>query len=165
MEQSDRNWTCADLCDAHGDNISYPDSFAFRHFSKKQKFFGKIRTVSCIDDNSEVKQILSEDGEGCVLVVDGNGSMRRALMGDMIAAEATKNKWSGVVINGAIRDSVEIGGMDSLGVVALGTNPRKSEKRDIGTKDSVVSFNGVTFRPNDWIYVDQDGFVVSRSKL
>jgi len=160
------DWSCADICDAKGDDgVLYPDSFPFRHFSKCSKFFGQIRTVSCFEDNSRVKEILATEGKGYVLVVDGQASQKRALLGDLIAGSAVTNNWSGVLINGAIRDAHAVSMMEHLGVVALGTNPRKSERKGQGLVDVDVTFNEVTFRPADWIYVDTDGFIVSRSKL
>ena len=164
---TDGEWSCADICDKYENDrdVSYPDSIQFRHYTSKRKFWGQIRTVSCIDDNSKIKEILTTDGKGMILVVDGNASMRRALMGDMIAESAIKNNWEAVVINGVIRDSEIIAGFDSLGVYALGTNPRKTERRGLGMIDVPLTFNGVTFRPNEWIYVDCDGFIVSRKQL
>ena len=160
-------WSCADICDKYEDDrdVSYPESIPFRHFTSMTKFWGKIRTVSCLDDNSKVKEILSTDGKGMILVVDGSASMRRALMGDLIADSAIKNNWKAVVINGVIRDSDVISGLDSLGIYALGTNPRKTDRRNLGIIDVPVTFAGVTCRPNEWIYVDHDGFIVSRKQL
>ena len=164
---TDGEWSCADICDKYGDDkdLSYPDSFSFRHFSGLRKFFGQIRTVSCLDDNSKVKEILSTDGKGMILIVDGNASLRRALMGDLMADAAVKNNWKGIIINGAIRDSPQIARLETFGVLALGTNPRKTERRDLGSIDVPITFNNVTFRPNDWIYVDEDGFISSRKQL
>ena len=164
---TDGEWSCADICDKFGDDkdLSYPDSFPFRHYSPLNKFFGQVRTVSCLDDNSKVKEILATEGNGMILVVDGNASLRRALMGDLIADSAVKNNWKGVIINGAIRDSSQMRNFKSLGILALGTNPRKTERRNLGIIDAPVSFSGVNIRPNDWIYVDLDGFIVSRRQL
>ena len=107
---------------------------------------------------------LEEPGLGRVLVVDGGGSRRCALLGDNIAAMAVENGWSGVVINGCIRDSLDISKME-LGVKALATHPLKSSKRDPGLKGVSVSFAGVTVRPGDWVYADGDGVLVSREEL
>jgi regulator of ribonuclease activity A len=162
---SESRWSCADICDALGDLVTYPESFPFQHFTEKKKFFGRIKTVKCFEDNSKVKEYLAIDGTGCVLIVDGDGSTRRALLGDMIAGSAERNNWNGIIINGVIRDSLALSKMNRLGVVALGTNPRKSEKKGIGSKDIQVRFHGVEFTPDHWVYVDHDGFVVSRSEL
>lgn len=99
-----------------------------------------------------------------VLVVDGGGSKRRALLGDNVAATAFKNNWSGIIIYGCVRDVVELERID-VGIKALGSIPRKTEKKNVGTRDVPVSFGGVTFRPNDYVYADRDGIVVSNRKL
>lgn len=132
-----------------------------RSFGLRRAFDGKIRTVRCHEDNALLKSVLSTPGEGAVLVVDGGGSLNRALMGDMIAALAVENGWAGVVINGAIRDSVAIDGLD-LGVKALGTNPRKSTKLATGEADVTVSFGGVDFAVGAHLYSDEDGILVER---
>jgi regulator of ribonuclease activity A len=159
------SWSCADLCDRHGENVLYCNSFPLRHFSKLRRFFGQIQTVRCHDDNSRVKEILATPGEGRVLVVDGAGSLARALMGDLIAESASKNDWRGVIINGVIRDSVAISQLESLGVCALGTNPRKSDRKGAGTIGESVNFMGLQFVPGDWIHVDEDGVIVSSHEL
>ena len=158
-------WSCADLCDKYGDSVSYCESFPFKHFSKKTRFSGQIVTVKCFEDNSRVKELLATPGDGKVLVVDGQGSHRRALMGDLIAESAIKNHWSGVIINGAIRDSVAIRPLEVLGVCALGTNPRKSDRKGAGTTGEVVHFCGIDFKPGDYVYVDDDGIIVSNGSL
>src|SRR5690606_1583849 len=115
-----------------------------RSFGGITQFEGPIRTVRCFQDNALVKQILQTPGERAVLVVDGAGSLETALMGDMIAQSAVDAGWAGVIIHGCIRDSVAIGRM-SLGVKALGTNPRKSTKTGVGEIDAPVQFSGVVF--------------------
>ncbi len=106
------------------------------------------------------RQLLGEPGDGSVIVVDGGGSTAVALMGDMLAARARDNGWAGVIINGAIRDSAEIAGID-IGVKALGVNPAKSKKTGEGDLDVVLEFGGARFRPGDWVYCDEDGVLVS----
>lgn len=133
----------------------------FRSFGLRRAFDGPIRTVRCFEDNALVKQVLSAPGDGAVLVVDGGASLERALMGDMIAELAVENGWTGVVINGAIRDSVAIDGLD-LGVKALGTNPRKSTKLATGEVDVDLEFGGVVFRVGAHLYSDEDGILVER---
>lgn len=136
----------------------------FRDFGARQRFHGPIRTVECFEDNVVFRQLLNEPGDGAVIVVDGQGSTARALMGDMLAARAASNGWAGVIINGVIRDSAEIAGID-LGVKALGVNPAKSAKKGAGRIDVPVEFGGVTFRPGDWIYCDEDGVLVSPRQI
>ncbi|MBV1776405.1 ribonuclease E activity regulator RraA [Burkholderiaceae bacterium DAT-1] len=147
----------SDLMDAFPDAPSC--DLQFRPFGQKRAFGGKIRTARILGDNALVKQILATPGDGCVLVVDGGGSLHSALMGDMIGASAVKNGWVGVIINGAVRDAVALDQLD-LGVKALGTNPRKSDKRGDGAADVAVHFGGVTFTPGHYVYSDEDGIVV-----
>jgi regulator of ribonuclease activity A len=150
----------ADLYDELEEGIqSLP--LQLRSFGRRRAFDGKIRTVRCHEDNALLKSVLSTPGGGAVLVVDGGGSLNRALMGDMIAALAVENGWVGVVINGAIRDSVAIDGLD-LGVKALGTNPRKSTKLSTGEADVTLSFGGVDFAVGAHLYRDEDGILVER---
>eukprot|EP00884_Botryococcus_braunii_P004245 jgi/Botrbrau1/13821/Bobra.0056s0063.1 len=136
----------------------------FRDFGGNLRFSGKISTVKCFENNPLVRKALEEQGSGRVLVVDGGASLRCALLGDNIAEMAYKNGWSGIVINGCIRDSEDIGKMP-LGVKALNTYPLKSSKRDLGLRDIPVTFAGTTFRPGDWLYADKDGILVSPEEL
>ncbi|HLU95285.1 MAG TPA: ribonuclease E activity regulator RraA [Thermobifida alba] len=156
-------FTTADLIDAHGDELASCET-QFRQFGGVRTFFGRIRTVKCHEDNALVKEVLNQPGEGRVLVVDGGGSLRSALMGDMIAAAAERNGWAGVVINGAVRDVAELAAL-SLGVKALGSNPRKSAKAGAGVVDGPVAFGQVVFTPGAWLYSDEDGIVVSDREL
>ncbi len=150
----------ADLYDEREEDIqSLP--LQLRSFGLRRAFDGPIRTVRCHEDNALLKSVLSTPGDGAVLVVDGGGSLQRALMGDLIAALAVANGWTGVVINGAIRDSVAIDRLD-LGVKALGTNPRKSTKLATGEADVTLEFGGVVFRPGARLYSDEDGILVER---
>jgi regulator of ribonuclease activity A len=153
----------ADLFDEFGDRVQVCDPI-FRDFGGRGRFAGPIATVKCFEDNSLVKTALAEPGEGRVLVVDAGGSLRCAMLGDMIAANAVKNGWSGVVMFGCVRDSVDIAAMD-LGVKALATNPRKSEKRGEGQRDIPVSFAGVCFHARENVYCDEDGILVSAEVL
>lgn len=134
-------------------------SLQLHSFGRRVAFDGPIRTVRCFEDNALVKTMLATPGGGSVLVVDGGGSLERALMGDLIAASAVANGWAGVVINGAIRDRVAIDGLE-LGVKALGTNPRKSVKLGAGEIDATLEFGGVVFRPGARLYSDEDGILV-----
>lgn len=150
----------ADLYDEREEGIqSLP--LQLRSFGRRAAFDGPIRTVRCVEDNALVKSVLAAPGDGAVLVVDGAGSLERALMGDLIAASAVANGWAGVVINGVIRDRVAIDALD-LGVKALGTNPRKSTKLGTGEVDVTLQFGGVVFRPGAHLYSDEDGILVER---
>ena len=120
--------------------------------------------MKCHEDNSLVKALVDEPGEGRVIVVDGGGSLRRALLGDMLAAKASDNGWAGLVINGVIRDVDEIG-VTALGVQALGTVPVKTEKLGVGQRDVPLHFGGVDIAPGDYIYADNNGVLVSKTPL
>lgn len=152
----------ADLIDAH-EQLQSCD-LQFRSFGGSAHFFGMISTVRCRHDNALLKSVLSQPGSGRVLVVDGDGSMHCALVGDMIAGMAAANGWAGVVINGAIRDTLAMAKLD-LGVKALGTNPRRSAKAGEGEVDVPVEFGGAVFSPGYWLYGDEDGIVISASAL
>ncbi|MDD9807275.1 MAG: ribonuclease E activity regulator RraA, partial [Gammaproteobacteria bacterium] len=148
----------ADLCDSFPDRVAVARP-VLRDFGGARSFHGAIATVQCFEDNSLVRKTLESDGRGRVLVVDGGGSMRRALLGDQLAELAIRNHWSGVVINGCIRDSAVIGTLP-LGVKALGTHPLKSEKKDRGKVNLPVYFAEIEFTPGAWLYADEDGVVV-----
>jgi regulator of ribonuclease activity A len=148
--------TC-DLCDVHKDDTSglfrvLPP--VFRDFGARRRFAGAVSTVRCFEDNSLVKAALEEAGKHRVLVVDGGGSLRRALLGGNLAAAAVRNGWSGIVVHGCVRDSVELA-RSEVGVVPLPT-----EKRNTGARDVPVQVAGVWVRPGDWLYADDDGIVV-----
>lgn len=150
----------ADLYDERGEEL---DSLAvqFQSLGGRSHFAGPVRTIRCLEDNGLVKSVLATPGNGAVLVVDGGGSLRTALMGDMIAASAVENGWAGVVINGAIRDRVAIAGLP-LGVKALGSNPRKSAKNGAGELDVELVIDGVSIRPGQRIWCDPDGILLER---
>ncbi len=149
----------ADLCDEHADLLQVCEP-VFHMFGGRRAFHGPISTVRCFEDNSRVREAVEAPGEGKVLVVDGGGSRRRALLGDRLGEAAVRNGWAGIVIHGCIRDSAELGRMD-LGIRALGTIPLRSDKRGEGERDVPVRFAGVTFRPGEFIYVDEDGVIVA----
>lgn len=155
-------FTTADLFDAHPDAGSC--ELVLRSFGRRRRFAGPIRTVKSYEDNVRLKELLSKPSSGEVLVIDGGGSLRCALLGDMIATLGMKNGWAGAVVYGAIRDSVAIDAMD-FGVKALSTNPRKSKKNGDGVIDEAVTFGGVTFVPGHWLYSDEDGILVAPNKL
>lgn len=155
---STTDFTTCDLFDA--DETLQSCSLQFQDLGGRARFTGPIRTIRCYRDNGLVKQILNSPGEGSVLVVDGEGSLDSALMGDLIAAAAVENGWAGVVIHGAIRDRAVVTTLD-LGVKALGSNPRKSAKAGAGEVDVPVSFGGVTFTPGSTLWADEDGILVT----
>lgn len=152
-----------DLCDQFPDDVRVLAPM-FNSYGGCAAFGGAIVTVKCFEDNSLVKDALVEPGAGRVLVVDGGGSLRRALLGDQIAASAVRNGWSGVIVYGCIRDVDAIRAM-SLGVQALNTIPLKTEKRGIGDRDVPVTFGGVTFVPGEFVYADHNGVIVAHKAL
>ena len=152
-----------DLCDAHEDKIAILAPI-FKDYGAQITFWGQAVTVLCYEDNSKVRELVATPGTGKVLVIDGGGSVRRALMGDKVAATALDNGWAGVVIHGAIRDAGAIGAM-ALGVKALATCPMKTEKHDVGEIDVPVTFAEVTINAGDYIYADINGIIVSREAL
>lgn len=152
-----------DLCDAHDGKLRVLTPM-FRSYGANIAFSGQIATVKVHEDNALVRQALSQDGRGKVLVVDGGGSMRCALVGDQLAELAHRNGWQGIVVYGCIRDSAAINRI-SIGVRALNANPLKSLKKGAGDSNVPVTFGGVTFTPGHYLYADEDGIVVSESAL
>ena len=136
----------------------------FINFGKKGFFSGKIETAICPDDNSKVKQILDEEGNGKILIVDGQGSTKVALMGDIIAETAEKNNWQAVIINGCVRD-VEALSNFNLGIFALGSVPKKSEKKDRGEIGIKINLGGISIESGNWAYADESGILISKEQL
>jgi len=158
--------TC-DLCDgfkndSSGDFRVLPP--VFRDFGAVRTFCGPVVTVKCFEDNSLVKAMVDSAGEGRVLVVDGGGSLRRALLGGNLGAAAARNGWAGVVIDGCVRDVAELA-THQVGIRALASMPLPTEKRNEGQRDVAVQVQGVWVRPGDWLYADADGIVVSAKPL
>jgi regulator of ribonuclease activity A len=156
-------FTTADLYDQLGDKLQVATPM-FNDYGFIKKFAGPISTIKAHEDNVLVRSALEEPGEGRVLVIDGGGSLRCAMVGDMLAEIAVKNGWQGILVNGCIRDAVMMSRMD-LGIKALNTNPRKSVKKGAGDRDIPVTFAGVNFVPGHYLYADEDGVVVSESKV
>jgi regulator of ribonuclease activity A len=148
----------ADLYDEHGEKLGSCDT-QFRQYGAVTSFSGPAVTVSCFQDNALLKSVLSEPGEGRVLVVDGGGSVHTALMGDIIAGLAVSHGWAGVIINGAVRDVAALRELP-VGIKALGSNPRKSGKAGTGERDVVLEFGNCTFTPGARVVSDDDGVVV-----
>jgi regulator of ribonuclease activity A len=153
----------ADLCDEFSAELQIAQP-VFTNYGGRTRFAGPASTVKCFEDNSRVKEAVAEAGNSRVLVVDAGGSMRCAVLGDLLAKQAADNGWAGVVVHGCIRDSADIAGFD-LGVIALGTMPLRSERKNEGQRDVVIEVAGVRVRPCDWIYADEDGLIVSPRQL
>ena len=149
----------ADLCDSHIKELQYIP-LPFKDYGGVGSFYGEVATVQCFEDNSFVKQTLKEAGHNRVLLVDGGGSRRCALLGDMLAQLAIDNRWCGIVINGCIRDSDIIANL-KIGVKALAAHPCKSEKKNRGTCNISLNLGGVCCNPGDWLYADSDGVVIA----
>ena len=151
-----------DLCD------QYPDvevfDLLFTNYGGKQSFGGEVVTVKCFEDNSLVKELVATPGHGKVMVVDGGGSLRAALLGDMLAEKAVANGWQGLIIYGCIRDIDVIKTLD-LGVQALNIHPRKTEKRGLGDHNVTLTFAGVTVKPGMYVYADNNGIILSKQAL
>ncbi len=152
-----------DLCDKYPDLVRVVEPI-FKNYGGKSSFGGQIVTIKCYEDNSVVKETASIPGNGKIIVVDGGGSLRRALLGDLIAENAVQNGWEGFIIYGCIRDVDDISTMN-LGVKALNTNPLKTDKKGIGDLNIPVSFGGVTFKPGEYVYADSNGIIVSSKPL
>jgi len=156
-------YTVPDICDDFLPCLQVLEPL-FLDYGGQAKFYGEIVTIKCFEDNSKVKQILATNGKGKVLVVDGGGSLRCALLGDMLAAMAAANGWRGVVVNGCVRD-VEILKTIDLGVRALSCHPLKSNRRDEGQLEIPIRIAGANIEPGQYLYADENGMVVSRARL
>lgn len=158
--------TC-DLCDDHKTDDSGAFRVlppVFRDFGGVRRFAGPVSTVKCHEDNALVKAAVDSPGAGRVLVVDGGGSLRRALVGGNLGAAAARNGWAGVVVDGCVRDVEELAAC-AVGIRALGAMPMPTVKRNAGQSDVAVQVQGVWVRPGDWLYADADGMVVSATPL
>ncbi|WP_034294723.1 ribonuclease E activity regulator RraA [Herbaspirillum sp. RV1423] len=159
--------TC-DLCDNNEDKLAdgslavLPPIFA--SFGKRALFAGPAKTLKVFEDNVLVRKTLETPGNGQVLVVDGGGSLRCALVGGKLGELAEKNGWAGIVVNGCVRDTLELNACD-VGIRALATHPQRSVRKGLGDADLTVSIAGVAVHPGDWIYADVDGVAVSRTEL
>ena len=152
-----------DLCDQYPEIVSVATPI-FYNFGKRHAFSGPIRTIKCFEDNSFVADQLEEEGDGSVLVVDGGGSRRCALVGDNLARNAHENGWSGIVVFGCVRDSSILAEID-IGVQAIDRHPLRSIKKGVGERNLVLKFANVTWVPGQYVYCDEDGVVVTPCAL
>jgi regulator of ribonuclease activity A len=159
--------TC-DLCDAHEEQLANGSLRVlppgFHSFGNVNHFAGPVRTLKVFEDNALVRSTLETPGENKVLVVDGGGSLRSALVGGNLGSLAEKNGWAGVLVYGGVRDTVELQACN-VGIFALGTIPRRSARKGVGETDIAVTIAGVIVHPGDWIYADVDGVLISNEKL
>jgi len=152
-----------DICDDFLADLQVLEPL-FSEYGDSEQFSGEVVTIKCFEDNTLLKQTLGTDGSGKVMVVDGGGSLRRALLGDILAAMAADNGWQGVVINGCVRD-VEILKTIRLGVRALNCHPVRSDKRNEGQLNVPIAFAGANIKPGQYLYADENGILVANSKL
>ncbi|UTH72999.1 ribonuclease E activity regulator RraA [Chromobacterium sp. IIBBL 290-4] len=157
------SFATTDLCDAFENEIQVLEPI-FQSFGGHARFHGRIVTLKLFEDNSLVRETLGEDGQGKVLVVDGGGSRRCALLGDQLGEMAVKNGWAGLVIDGCVRDSVALAQLP-LGVKALAAHPRKSVKTGAGQKQLAIRIAGQDIEPGQWLYADEDGVIISPRAL
>lgn len=153
-----------DLCDKFSDEISVALPIGLKDFGGTKAFYGEIVTVKCFENNPFVRQTLENEGMGKVLVVDGGGSKKCALMGDNIAELAISNNWNGIIIYGCIRDSVAVSKLP-VGLKALDVIPLKSGKKNEGDVGVIVNFANIDFIPGHFVYADEDGIIVSKRRL
>jgi regulator of ribonuclease activity A len=152
-----------DICDQYIDDIAVFEP-VFRDYGGKHRFCGEMVTIKCFEDNSLLTEAVRQPGHGRVIVVDGGGSLRRALLGDLLAAAAVASGWQGLVINGCVRD-VEILATLDLGVKALAACPVRTDKRGEGQRDVPLRFAGVLMEPGHYLYADANGVIVAKQKL
>jgi regulator of ribonuclease activity A len=157
-----------DICDANEDKIAAGTLRVvepiFQRWGKKSSFMGQAHTLKVFEDNSLVRSALEQEGQGKVLVVDGGGSTRCALVGGNLARLAEKNNWAGIVVYGCVRDTLELNACN-VGIQALATHPMKSHKRGSGLENIDVALALTTVRPGDWVYADEDGVLISDARL
>jgi len=155
--------TLPDLSDKYPDRIQI-GKLTLKSYGRKRSMFGEIYTVSCSDDNSIVKSVLSRDGQNKILVIDASGVSHASMVGDQIAKSALNNNWAGIFVNGYVRD-VEILGTLDLGIFARGSVARKTDKQDHGFEDIMISFGSTIMHSGNWLYVDENGWIVADTKL
>ncbi|WP_158969363.1 putative 4-hydroxy-4-methyl-2-oxoglutarate aldolase [Paraglaciecola sp. L3A3] len=161
--QTPFEFTTPDIFDEHRDQVEVAESGLF-HYGGNSKFYGQAVTVTCPEDNSKAVELLKTSGKGKVLVINGFASKKFAFIGDIMADNAIKNDWQGIVVNGCVRD-IEILKEMPLGVMALGCVPRSTFKRGFGDTDQTVDFLSTRIEPNNWLYADVNGLVVSKIPL
>jgi regulator of ribonuclease activity A len=156
-------FTTADLCDAHPQLVTVVEPL-FRDYGGVSRFSGAVETLEVYEDNALLREVLGSPGSRRVLIVDGAGSLRCALLGARLASLACENGWAGLLINGSVRDSAELSKVP-LGVRALNTTPRRSGKAGIGHRGRSITFGGVTFHPGEFLYADADGILIAERDL
>ena len=152
-----------DLSDQYSNKIQI-GKLALQSFGSRHSISGEIYTVSCSDDNSVVKEVLSREGKNKVLVIDASGVIHASMVGDQIAESAVKNNWTGIVVNGCIRDIEELKTLP-IGIFAKGVVAQKTNRKNHGFEDVLISFGSVVMTSGKWIYIDKNGWLVADYKL
>jgi len=158
-----KHFSTPDLSDNYPNNIQIGKTL-FNSYGAVSSFSGQVETISCADDNSLVKEILNNNGEGKVLVIDAQGVEHASMVGDQIALRAYENNWSGILINGAVRD-VQILSSISIGIFAKSSIPMKTDKNNLGSRSVDLFFGNVMIKPGNWLYADLNGWVISNKEL
>ena len=158
-----KSFSTPDLSDNYPNNIQIGKTL-FNSYGAVSSFSGQVETISCADDNSLVKEILNNNGEGKVLVIDAQGVEHASMVGDQIALRAYENNWSGILINGAVRD-VQILSSISIGIFAKSSIPMKTDKNNLGSRSVDLFFGNVMIKPGNWLYADSNGWVISNKEL
>lgn len=152
-----------DICDEFPEMVSVCEPL-FTSYGSVNSFSGPISTVKVYEDNVLVRQALEEIPAGDVLVVDGGGLKRCALLGDKLASIATPRNLAGIIVNGCVRDSKELAEIE-VGILALAAHPKKSGKTAEGERDVTVEFGGAAWTPGHYVYADEDGIVIATERL
>jgi regulator of ribonuclease activity A len=152
-----------DICDKYEEQVELLD-LPLQNYGQRDAFFGEVVTVRCFHDNSKVREVLSQNGKGKVLFVDGNGSCKKALLGDQLAIMAIENDWEGIIVYGAVRDVAQLSQMD-LGIKALAASPFKTACNGAGEVNVSITMNRQTVLPGDYVYADWNGTLISHEEL
>ena len=153
----------SELCDLYADQVDVVEPI-FSSFGGVNTFYGKVTTIKCFENNGLIAEVLEENGKGRVLVVDGGGAVRRGLIDAELAQLAADNGWEGIVVYGAVRQIQQLENIN-LGIHALAPIPVSADESNIGESDIPVNFGGVTFFPEDYIYADLTGIILSQEPL
>jgi len=151
----------ADLLDEHGADLDSCE-LQLRQYGERTYCEGRVRTVRCLEDFELVRRVLTEQGRGMVLVIDGGGSLRSALLGDRLVVGGARNGWAGMIVAGAVRDVGALAGIN-VSIKALGSSPRRSASDGVGEIDVPVTFGYATFTPGEYLWSDEDGVVVTHA--
>ncbi|CAM3733492.1 ribonuclease E activity regulator RraA [Vibrio sp. Of14-4] len=151
------------LCDIYSEQVDVLEPM-FSNFGGSASFAGQITTVKCFEDNGLIREVLEQDGLGRILLIDGGGSLRRALIDAELASIAEENEWEGILVYGCVREVDELEDM-SLGIQALASIPVGATSQGVGEVDVAVNFGGVTFLPEDYLYADNTGVIISQERL